>query len=1127
MNTTTTQPADAAVRRDVLDVERSFLIKAPAGSGKTELLTQRLLRCLACVNRPEEVLFLTFTNKAVSVGYNRVTTALQRGTDDTTPEAEHERTTWDLARQVLKRDQELGWDLLKNPSRLRIMTFDSLNAQLAAQLPVLSGFGGPSSIEENPTILYHQAIYSLFAEMDDPTLDAKTRDALSALLAFSQNRVSVLLPLLSDLLGKRDQWLGQLHQHTSLDMEAALAQLVNDTLERAYRALGAGTGNQLVGVFSATGDPLHTFTESLDHWPEPRIENLDTWRQLVQLLLTQGSGSDKTLRKKFTKANGFMAKLPHTKEANEILADLQARADRDALESALSDVMALPATTYPVQLETFRQALSLALDRLVAHLRLMFESAGKVDFIEVSLRALAALGEGEAINDALLKLDYTIKHLLLDEAQDISYLQYHLIQKLTSGWEYDDGRTLCIVGDPQQSIYAFRQAEVRLFMELWQQQAFHDLPLECVRLTTNFRSDAKIVNWFNAAFEEMFPKTADLYRAAVTFTPSTAFHPETDEAGVFIHPVPFSSRRHQEPGKIIDIIRTIQARDPAGSIAVLVRSRGHARDLIPYLQEAGITYSSQDIDPLPRKPAVSDVVCLIRALWHPHDRTAWVGLLRAPFVGLSMHDLVVLLRGQPTIPVRQQLTVCKTLAGMSDEGATRIARLLAALDEVESDHLLTDDLHRKAFALWYQLGGPACITASETPDIDTLFQTLQQHCQAGELTSIEAFLHTLSGLYASPESGEVQILTVHKSKGLEFDHVICPGLDRTTGGFDTILLHHRRLPGGYLIAPNPGKHSPAESDESRLFKYMGRVDRQAQQQEIIRLLYVAITRARNSLHLVGQVKPRTNGVRPHSGSFLSFLWPAVSPAFSGITQTSPDTDAETTVGLKPVLVPRIDPDWARPVSGDTYVPRTDIAHLPSEMVIRDSHTLKPVTAGHDDESVARLIGIMYHAFMERISKTGITAWDQARIMEQRRALMAGCRRMGMPEPAVDGAVDEILSLVHNTLNCDTGRWILSHHPYAASELQLAGYLEGKWVAAAIDRIFHTEEACWVIDYKTGGTGLKPEDVTQFIQYETQRYQGQMQRYIELVRANGTDLPIRAGFYFPAIQQMAEITVSPS
>ena len=149
--TPTTPDLDERLR--VLDPDDSFIVQAPAGSGKTGLLIQRYLKLLACVNEPEEIVAITFTRKAAAEMRERLMKALvQAASTSLTPgiaETGYEKTTRETANAVLRRDIEASWHILENPSRLRIQTFDSLCASLTRQMPVLSGFGSqPETVED-------------------------------------------------------------------------------------------------------------------------------------------------------------------------------------------------------------------------------------------------------------------------------------------------------------------------------------------------------------------------------------------------------------------------------------------------------------------------------------------------------------------------------------------------------------------------------------------------------------------------------------------------------------------------------------------------------------------------------------------------------------------------------------------------------------------------------------------------------------------------------------------------------------------------------------------------------------------------------------------------------------------
>jgi ATP-dependent exoDNAse (exonuclease V) beta subunit len=157
--------ADARARERALEVTRSFIVQAPAGSGKTELLTRRFLALLAVVEQPESVLAITFTRKAAAEMRNRILGALRDARLPAPDAKPHYRRTLELARAVLAADEAHDWGLLRNPGRLRILTIDALNLSLSRRLPVLSGLGAGLGIEEDATELYELAAERLLEHL--------------------------------------------------------------------------------------------------------------------------------------------------------------------------------------------------------------------------------------------------------------------------------------------------------------------------------------------------------------------------------------------------------------------------------------------------------------------------------------------------------------------------------------------------------------------------------------------------------------------------------------------------------------------------------------------------------------------------------------------------------------------------------------------------------------------------------------------------------------------------------------------------------------------------------------------------------------------------------------------------
>ena len=147
----------------------------------------------------------------------------------------------------------------------------------------------------------------------------------------------------------------------------------------------------------------------------------------------------------------------------------------------------------------------------------MFSEKVKTDFVEVALTAGNALGTADNPGDVALILDYQLRHLLVDEMQDTSSAQYRMLEALTGGWEEGDGRTLFCVGDPMQSIYRFRNAEVGQFL-LAKHAGIGNVKLHELTLRRNFRSGERRVNWCNDVFPNVIPDNDDSRKSAVSFS---------------------------------------------------------------------------------------------------------------------------------------------------------------------------------------------------------------------------------------------------------------------------------------------------------------------------------------------------------------------------------------------------------------------------------------------------------------------------------------------------------------------------------------------------------------------------------------------------------------------------------
>ncbi|MCP5301136.1 MAG: UvrD-helicase domain-containing protein [Chromatiaceae bacterium] len=1101
--------SDAAQRARALDVTTSFIVQAPAGSGKTELLTQRYLRLLAQVSHPEEICAITFTRKAAAEMRNRVLGALDHATGDEPAQA-HARLTWRLARAALSHANELEWQLADNPNRLRIQTFDSLAHALARQLPLLTEFGAPPTTTEQAEPYYRAAARATLRQLDDIALGPH----LARLLVHLDNRLAQIEDLLTTMLARRDQWLGPALQSPDGEaLEDALRTAVEDTL----RALRAGCDPtwltelcRLAAWAAANREAGNGLSwHDREALPESTWDELPAWQALADLLLTR----DGKPRRAWDTRTGFpapgKARDPATRQRyqqakNDIAALVEPLAADDDRRTAWDGVRRLPPDTLAPGQHAVLGSLLQVLLHAAKELILAFRDGGEVDFAETQMRAQRALGSPEEPTDFALALDYRLQHLLVDEFQDTSSSQYQLLATLTATWRPGDGRTLFAVGDPMQSIYRFREAEVGLYLAA-RTRGIGQLALEPLTLAVNFRSSTDVVDWVNACFSGIFPREVDIARGAVTYAPSSAFNPGNDGAAVQVHP--FVGRDDGgEARLVVRLIRTALAESDDGTVAVLARARSHLHVIARALNDAGLRYQAVEIATLGDQPVVRDLYHLTRALLHPADRLAWLVVLRAPWLGLDLADLLLIAEHAPAC-LLGRLRDPAVRTRLSDDGRQRVERLLATVDP-QLPARGRRPLRQWIEGIWLQLGGLAAAGADALADAQAYLALLDRFAEADGLTDFARLEAAINALYASPDGsadGRVQLMTMHKAKGLEFDTVILPGLGRAPRAQRTELLYWLERPDRngrvtLLMAPIRGVAQTQEPVSG----YLRELDRDKTRLEITRLLYVAATRAKRRLHLIGHVNADDQGGhRPPTGdSLLEKLWPLVGERFAASVGTAP----ASVPPLDAAIASRLGVDWQPP-----SVP-VDPSAGPADGEPPTESSVEFDWAG----DTARHVGTLVHRHLERIATRGVDVWHAGRIDGLAASFRLALRNLGVADHELDGAVAKTQRALARTLDDPTGRWILAAHADARSEWALT-VVAGGARRFVIDRTFVDAEGVrWIIDYKTGEH--LGDDHDGFLDREQQRYREQLENYARIVRLFDPR-PIRLALFFPLFPAM--------
>lgn len=1059
--------ADARAREKATDPTRSIVLQAPAGSGKTTVLTERFLKLLARVDEPEEILAVTFTRKAAAEMRARIVKA--------------------LVKDPLASAKARAWDLANNPGRLRIQTIDSFNFWLASQLPVTAKAGGTLSVDDRPEELYARAARATLIEGEkDPDLAPD----IELLFERLDNRWDHVEQLLAEMLERRAHWLRHV---IGPDPEALRARMTASLREEIGEALASAQAKFPPGLAAAAAAlPLIGCLGS-------GAEHLPAWQRLLERVLTAQGTWRKPQR----------AGHPHRDALASVIDRLSAV---PGLLPALQEISSLPPAELDPDDAQALDALARVLRTGAAYLQLEFSTAGRVDHTYVAGAAREALADQRLPTELALKAGLGLQHILVDEFQDISLGQFALLEALTIGWEEGDGRTLFVVGDPMQSIYQFREAEVGLFLRI-RDQGIGALRLRRLHLTRNFRAVAPLIEWTNARFARLLAPRDDVRTSAVSFTASLATRAAGTAPAVelaFFAP----GDRAAEASAIAARIVALKEKSPAASIAVLVSARAHAGPISAALAAADVGFVGVKIVPLAELSVIRDLVALTRALHHLADRAAWLAVLRAPWCGATLATLAELSPRNDPLLLWEALAEDARLARCAPEERARLARVRAVLTRALAARAHAP-LAEWLESTWVQLGGYDAYRAAQLHCARAFFTAIAERAASGNWHGPKDLDILLKELYAAAQAASanpVQIMTIHHAKGLEFDHVFLPALDRDLNRGREPLMRWLDLPkaaGGsdLLVAPVP---KIGAQDAGLLGAYIKELIKVRAGHEQLRLLYVASTRARESLHLSAAPRLKSDGTHaPRAGTMLARLWPALDPAEVAII--APENAQITQPTPTPLL--RLRTAWRAAALAATPA----WTRLPIER--QSLETLEFSWVGE----TARHIGTVVHAALQRYAHLAQLP-SGAEIRAQQEHYLRQLARHGVPERDLQRAAERVVEALTRTCIDEHGRWILSSaHREAASELALTGIAAGRLQSVIIDRSFVDEHGIrWVIDYKTSSHA--GGDTEAFLRQELERYRAQLQSHSELARALGPE-PVRAALYLPLLGAFRELPLS--
>lgn len=1175
------RPPDWREREKALDIRQSWIVEAPAGSGKTGLLIQRYLKLLGdeSVEQPEQVLAITFTVKATGEIRERIVEQLEKASRNVPLKhgSNFDRETRLLAEVVLQRDRLLKWGLLERPRRLKIRTIDSVCTEIAGALPVLSGGRGERSPVLDASELHREAARRTLMQLGSP--NASLNSALRLILLHRDGNLAECEQLLAEMLALRDQW-GELVPLTgrNLDdavldgvvlprLERSLEQAICDGLERLSQTLPMDLLRELsnlagklghAGGYKGAVSPI-AICAGLHTAPEAYAEHLAHWRALIHLMTKADGGWRSGFRSNWLK---FDIEKKDIELLENIVTSMHGR---DDILAAIQAVNYLPPAKYPPEQWVVAKALFRVLSHALVELQLVFAERGECDFAELGLLAKQALGGESGVHELEAALGMKLQHLLVDEMQDTSTSQYELIELLTRSWD-GHSQTVFLVGDPKQSIYLFRQARVERFVQTMLTERLGDLPIGCLRLAANFRSQQNLVTAFNEDFSLLFPHQASVTNSGeVEYVAANAIRgiSKYGESGAVWHRNILPSRdalaRKQQALMDAEAIRSIierwqalplpQGRTEPWKIAVLVRNRNHLTDIVAALKKdngaGSILYRAVKIEPLGERREVLDLFALTRALLHPADRVAWLAVLHAPWCGLGLTELHKLTGADDDKWSKRCIADVLDERGhlLDDKSCERLMRIWPTFRAASAQRgrLTTAQWVERT---WRSLGGDVYLQPQEMVNAQRYLQLLDEMEQQSGVIDVRLLKEKLNDLYAEAAiaKGAVDLMTIHGAKGLEWDVVIVPGLEKKPRVSGNRLLTWNEIDSDrpdaahVALAPIAGKGEASRE----LNQWLKHIEKTRDAAERKRLFYVACTRSREELHLFATAEVSLKGSlsQPPYGSLLSAAWPAAEQHFIGEykisnnalkmlelpnRKTSSDASmlinnlAATTESERPSMLERL------PL---TFLPAKRFAEAQK---LSYGNVAEAATTHFDRPEgsfESRSFGNAVHAFLDAIAKQladGLSSEEMLnKIASWEPRILAVLRGDGLATSKAKQLAPRVRTALENALKSAEGLWILGARKEAASEFTLSSWTQARR-NVRMDRTFRAGAApladgndyLWIVDYKTTTPGS--ESLEAFLAAERTKYSAQMETYARTV--DSTESEIRLALYYPLLPQL--------
>lgn len=1064
-------PQIVSAQRDASDPERSVWVTANAGSGKTYVLTARVLRLLLSGAKPEEILCLTYTKAAAAEMRGRVAERLGQWALEGEDELIKDLTALSgvpPTPAMRLRARSLFARALEAPGGLRIQTIHAFCES------VLHRFPREAAVPFDFSVLEEHQRDSMLLEARETVLAAGLRGSGEAAA------VETLFGLLSDFQIET-AILEALNQQRTLRRVLAQPQ----TAKRELRKLVGNVGSidevmaEISSGYGLSRDD-HAAIFALIR-PDPygtdfvdRLGQIDPERpdadDLLDAFLTQ---ADRTARKTLLK-----------KATAVLIPDVAARAvaEGQRLERLYQKLVT-------AELVARSEAMLDVVAAISAHYEKAKRARSLLDFDDLIEKLAALLRDEEQGTWVRYKLDAGLSHILVDEGQDTNPLQWQVVGALIDDFFFgesaaDRPRTLFAVGDQKQSIFSFQGADPEVFVEAGRQYAFSakaaHFEITPVPLRYSFRTLPNVLN----AVDEVFKRAdlregaleesgvahstarADLGGSVTLWPPIKDIAEETDPENWPTEPplIQTQSAQRQVAEKIAREIRGwIDAKRPLGprgraviadDVLILVQVRSVLfHEIIRALIRAGVPTPGADRLAVTTHIGVLDMMALGDVLSNPADDLQLAALLRSPLFDVSEDDLLAV--AQP----RGDKRLWRAIEG-SDIPSVKAAydqlyRWRNRLDFERPFNFYADVLYAGGGLrrMRGRFGSEIDDVMAEFLDLALSHEQSPQPSLLGFLAELRSREVTIKRELAEGGAG-VRVMTVHGAKGLEAPIVILADAASTERGRDRRSVYLRAVPPLFVHASSAATHAPATTE----FKDEADSD---QIREYWRKLYVAMTRAEDELYVTGYLTKQ--------GKVDGSWYEAIEQGLAPLSESVTDADGNTTALIYPMERPA--PARLKPVGAlvDIDGATLDLTPLPPHKVrkvLRPSSVETPsnpdrtlatrLEEGLDPET-ARLAGTALHALLQHLAK--VTPADRASVAARALPLL-------LPE-----APDQHAALAAKALS------ILSRPElaplFAAGSRAEVPFLataqhkgETVTVAGRIDRIVTTPGGVLLVDFKS-------------------------------------------------------------